>query len=50
MVVTSIDLLLILTAQLTLSEIKELHWILNIGGEGIILSQETYFFKVCLQV
>lgn len=32
-VIASVDLLFILTVQLTVTEINELHWILNIGGE-----------------
>lgn len=43
--VTSVDLLFTLTVQLTIAEINELHWILDIGRGEIVLSQETSFLR-----
>lgn len=49
-VIKSVDLLFILTVQLTTTEINKLYWILNIGWGGILSSQEMYFREICLQV
>lgn len=49
-VIKNVDLLFILTVQLTITEINKLYWILNIGWGGILSSQEMYFREICLQV